>query len=399
MISTAGSDRGKPGAENPIRVLVVDDSAFMQRRLTEILHSTPDLKVIACAANGLDAISLSERLRPDVITMDINMPKMDGLMAIGHLMRVAPRPIVVVSSYTRKCAQAAFQALDLGAIDVVEKASDTGVSLDMERSAAELIRKVRQASRIRVVRSGGMPSALPNKARTSAQAPTPRKDPPANGAASQSAPAVIVIGSSTGGPAALRELFRAIPSADGPPIVVVQHLPANFTAALAEQLADVSCIRVQEAVAGQTLQLGHAYIAPGHSHIEIDAHMRVVLNTDPPVKHCRPSVDVLFASVARQCGATALAIVLTGMGDDGADGSLAMKRAGACIIAQDEETSLVYGMPRAVVAAGAATRVLSLDQIKSVLVDVTLNKSGAAAAISAASTAATIAAPSRVSLS
>lgn len=350
-----------------IKVLIVDDSVFMQRRLTEIFHRTADLKVIACAANGMEAISVSERLRPDVITMDINMPKMDGLMAISHIMRTAPRPIVVVSSYTRKCAQAAIQALDLGAIDLVEKTCDTGVSLDMELSADEIIRKVRLASHIRVVRTGG------RVYRAAAKSPA---DPVAvpcvesqRNAWAVSPPHLIAIGSSTGGPAALRDLFRAIPNANVPPIVVVQHLPAHFTHELAEQLADVSCIPVVEPVAGQDLQPGHAYLAPGHHHLELDAQMRVMFNPDPPVKHCRPSVDVLFQSVAKQCGAHALGIILTGMGDDGAAGALAMKRAGSCVIAQDEASCLVYGMPRSVVEAGAATRVLSLDQIKNLLVD------------------------------
>jgi two-component system chemotaxis response regulator CheB len=301
--------------------------------------------------------------------MDINMPKMDGLMAIGHIMRAAPRPIVVISSYTRKCAEAAIQALDLGAIDVVEKTSDSGVSLDMDRSSEEIIKKVRQASRIRVVRTGGrsatrIPSDLSHPSHKTHEEILESSIIPS------SSPSLIAIGSSTGGPAALRDLFRSIPSANFPPIAIVQHLPANFTRELADQLADVSCINVVEAVAGQKLQPGYAYIAPGNQHMELDAHLRIVLNSDAPVKHCRPAVDVLLHSVAKQCGDSALGIVLTGMGDDGSAGALAMKKAGAQVVAQDEASCLVYGMPRAVVEAGAATDVLSLDKIKRLLGDV-----------------------------
>ena len=353
-----------------IKVLVVDDSAFMQRRLTEIFHRTADIKVIACAGNGVDAISLSERLKPDVITMDINMPKMDGLMAIGHIMRAAPRPIVVISSYTRKCAQAAVQALDMGAIDIVEKSSDTGVSLDMDNASAEIIRKVRQASRIRVVRTGGRAESRKQKTEKPASPAVPFQlsafpisaFPP---------PVLIAIGSSTGGPAALRDIFHALPDANLPPIIIVQHLPANFTRELADQLADVSCIPVIEAAAGMKLKAGHAYLAPGHHHLELDSQLRVVLTSDAPVKHCRPAVDVLFKSVAKQCGPRALGIILTGMGDDGTDGALAMKKAGAQIVAQDEESCLVYGMPRAAFEAGATTSVLSLEQIKKHLAGIT----------------------------
>ena len=357
-------------ASRPTRVLVVDDSAFMQRRLTEIFARTPDLRVIATANNGVEAISLSERLRPDVITMDINMPKLDGLMAIAHIMRAAPRPIVVISSYTRKCAEAALQALDLGAIDLVEKASDTGVSLDLDRSADEIVRKVRQAARIRVVRSGGRGGAPVPSSPAPAAEPASGEDATAGDATTESVPLVIAVGSSTGGPTALRDLLRAVPHRNFPPMVIVQHLPPNFTRELAAQLNDVSCLNVAEAAAGQTVMPGNVYLAPGDHHLELDTHLRVVLTKDEPVRFCRPSVDVLFRSVARQCASTALGLVLTGMGDDGAEGALALRRVGSTVIAQNEASSLVFGMPRAVIEADAASHVLSLQQIKLVLMDV-----------------------------
>jgi two-component system, chemotaxis family, protein-glutamate methylesterase/glutaminase len=359
----------RPPADTRTRVLVVDDSFFMQRRLTEILQSAPDLRVIGCADNGADAISLAEKLAPDVITMDINMAKLDGLQAIDYIMRSNPRPIVIISSYTRKGSRAAFYGLEMGVVDIIEKPSTGGVALDIADHAAEIISKVRTAARVRVVRtlSGNnprvwktpppdmvkLPAALP-------VIPAPTLNP--------GMPRIVAMGASTGGPIVLQELLRAIPHEFFPPIVIVQHLPAKFTREFASQLDAVSSLEIVEAQDGQELVGGQVYVAPGGFHVQVNPQGQLSISNAPPVNHCKPSVDVLFHSVARSYGSHALAFILTGMGEDGAAGALAIKRAGGSVIAQDEASSIVFGMPAAAIRAGAVDNVLSLEGIKQVLI-------------------------------
>ncbi len=356
-----------PGAKAPTRVLVVDDSPFMQRRLTEILEHAPDLRVVGRAQHGGEAVTLAERLQPDVITMDLNMPHMDGLQAIDVIMRTSPRPIVVISSHTRRSARAAFDALEAGAVEIVAKPSDRSVSLDLDSVAEEIVRKVRQASRIRVVRSRSTPapsSPRPPAAATAPAAPAGRSPlGPLRSRENLDRPALIAIGSSTGGPVALRQIFQAIRHSNLPPVLIVQHLPPGFTRDLASQLNALSPIEVVEAAPGQVPQPGVAYVAPGGQHLVFGPDGHLALSQAPPVRHCRPSVDVLFESVAGHVGAHALGVVLTGMGDDGTNGATALRRAGARVIAQDEATSLVYGMPKAAADAGAVDAILPLDAI------------------------------------
>jgi two-component system chemotaxis response regulator CheB len=343
----------------------------MQRRLSEIIDSAPDLRVIGCADNGAEAIKLAETLAPDVITMDINMAKFDGLYAIDYIMRSNPRPIVIISSYTRKGSRAALYGLDLGVIDIVEKPSSGGVSLDMADRAAEIITKVRTAARVRVVRTlRGSPAD-----NLAVQVPAPKKvpDQPAHSGRLSMAsfrdglPLVLAMGASTGGPVVLQELMRAVPNESFPPVVIVQHLPEKFTRELAGQLDAVSSLEVTEAQDGQPLQSGSVYVAPGGFHLQVDPQGRLAVNDDPPVHHCRPSVDVLFHSLARSYGSRVLAFVLTGMGEDGAAGALAIKRAGGAVVAQDEASSVVFGMPSAAIQAGGVDQVLSLEGMKLVL--------------------------------
>lgn len=371
-----GSALGSQGSPRPLapdrrtRVLVVEDSFFMQRRLTEILHSAPDLRVIGYADNGADAIRLAENLAPDVITMDINMAKCDGLHAIDYIMRSNPRPIVIISSYTKKGSRAALYGLEMGVIDIVEKPSSGGVALDIIDRSAEIIQKVRTAARVRVVRT--LRGTADDLSRLAA---TPPKEAPvaepvgrlnlpdfANGL-----PRVIGIGASTGGPMALQELMRAVPHEFFPPIVVVQHLPERFTHEFAMQLDAVSSLTIVEAADGMMLHSGSVYVAPGGVHLQVDAHGRLVINNGPPVHYCRPSVDVLFHSLARHFGPNVLAMVLTGMGEDGAAGALAIKRAGGAIVAQDEASCVVFGMPAAAIKVGAVDEVLSLEAMKLLL--------------------------------
>jgi two-component system chemotaxis response regulator CheB len=354
-----------------IRVLVVDDSFFMQRRLTDIIQSAPDLRVIGCADNGADAISLAERLAPDVITMDINMAKFDGLYAIDFIMRSNPKPIVIISSYTQKGSRAALYGLEMGVIDIVEKPSSGGVALDIADRATEIIAKVRTASRVRVVRT------LRGNSRDAISTPAPPATAPDESPKIDTRlphlkfptglPHVIAMCSSTGGPVALQDLLRGMPYEFFPPIVIVQHLPEKFTREFASQLDAVSSLDVCEAQEGQQLRNGQVYVAPGGMHLQVDAHGRLVINHGPPVNHCKPSADVLLHSLARHFGLQTLAFVLTGMGEDGAAGALAIKRAGGTVIAQDEATSVVYGMPAAAFRAGGVDHVLSLENMKQVL--------------------------------
>jgi two-component system chemotaxis response regulator CheB len=359
------------GADTRTRVLVVDDSYFMQRRLTEIIQSAPDLRVIGCADNGAEAIRLAERLSPDVITMDINMAKFDGLYAIDYIMRSNPRPIVIISSYTPKGSRAALYGLEMGVIDIVEKPSSGGVALDIMELANEIITKVRTAARVRVVRTlrGGfqdVPSAKPSVAETILPAIDPVSAPPLSNFP-DGIPQVIAIGASTGGPLALQELFRGMPYEFFPPMIVVQHLPEKFTREFASQLDAISSLEINEAENGQPIKRGQVYIAPGGFHLQVDAQGCLVINDGPPVNHCRPSVDVLFHSLARHFGPHVLACVLTGMGEDGAAGSVAIKRAGGLVLAQDEASCVVFGMPAAAIRAGGVDRVLPLEGLKQVL--------------------------------
>ncbi len=382
------SQNGSGGTSLPdrrTRVLVVDDSYFMQRRLAEIIHSAPDLRVVGFADNGADAIRLAETLAPDVITMDINMAKMDGLHAIDYIMRSCPRPIVVVSSYTQKGSRAALYGLDLGVVDIVEKPSASGVSLDIQERAAEIITKVRTAARVRVVRTlSGTPHPVPAPRIPMATqivappSPTPYEWP-------SGVPQVIALGASTGGPVVLQELLRTVPREIFPPVLIVQHLPEKFTHEFAGQLDAVSSLQVVEATDGARIRSGMAYLAPGGSHMEIDAHGCLAITNGPPVHHCRPSVDVLFYSLARFYGPQVLSFILTGMGEDGAAGALAIRQSGGTVIAQDEASSVVFGMPAAAIQRGAAAQVLSLDEMKRLLLKISDLAHAAAPGVAASS--------------
>lgn len=341
-----------------LRVLVVDDSAFMQRRMIELLERDGDLEVVGTARDGVEAIQRAAELRPDVITMDIHMPRMDGLLAIEHIMRTQPRPIVVVSSFVRSGCAAAIAALEHGAVDLVQKPSDGGISLDLVQVADDLRRKVRTAARVRVVRSARLPvAAVPAPA--SALAPvimSPDFKEPAG-------ELVVLIGCSTGGPAALMQLARQWRGCALPPIVVAQHLPAEFTAELALQMAGCLGAPVREAVSGDRPQDGLVLIAPGGHHIYLDAGGALRLIAAEASEFCVPSIDRLFDSAAVALGARALGVVLTGMGTDGTAGAGSIRRAGGTVWAQDEASSIIDGMPRAVREAGHASQVFPLSEI------------------------------------
>lgn len=350
------------------RVLVVDDSAFMCKVLEGIFNADSQLQVVGRARDGREAITLSESLKPDVITMDLNMPHMDGLQATAHIMSNNPRPIVIVSSESKEGAASTLKALELGAIDFVTKPS-SGIDLDMQSVKEDLLRKVRVAAKVRVVRTA---SRLANSVQAAAQKTTPSPASPVSStprAASSSEPSdlrfpVVVIGASTGGPATIMRLApgftRDFPAA----VLLVQHMPASFTSQYAVQLAEFTGIRVKEAELNDTMQPGTLYICPGGQHLRLTPTGRVELDAHSGrIEGYLPNIDVTMESVASFAGAMSIGVVLTGMGSDGARGARMIKNAGGFVIAQDEATSVIYGMNAEAIKAGVVDQVLSIDDI------------------------------------
>jgi two-component system, chemotaxis family, protein-glutamate methylesterase/glutaminase len=350
------------------RVLVVDDSAFMRKVLETILSSDEQLQVVGHAKDGREAVALAESLKPDVITMDINMPHVDGLQATAEIMTTNPRPIVIVSSESREGAASTLRALELGAIEFVAKPS-SGIDLDMHSIGDDLTRKVRMAAKVRVVRTASrLAATLQNPASGSngSAAPKPAplsSKPPASSGLDQRFP-VVVLAASTGGPATVMRLApgftRDFPAA----IILVQHMPAAFTTQYAAQLAEFTGIRVKEAEANDSLQPGTFYICPGGQHLRVTPTGRIQLDGGSGrINGYLPNIDVTMQTVAAYAGALSIAVVLTGMGNDGADGSKAIKAAGGLVIAQDEATSVIFGMPAEAIKAGAVDYTLPLDEI------------------------------------
>ena len=336
-------------------MLVVDDSALVRRILSDALSKHADIEVVGTATDPYVARERIVQLRPDVITLDIEMPRMDGLSFLSKLMKHFPLPVVVVSSLTPANSETALRALALGAVDVIAK---PGSSLAAGDVADELVRAVRAASHARVVRRAE--SAEPVVA-------TPRSAI----ASLDTTHKIIALGASTGGTQALEQVLRRFP-VDAPGTVIVQHMPEHFTLSFAKRLDSVCAMRVQEARDGDYLSPGLALVAPGGKHLVVQASgARWVarVKDGPKVHHQRPAVDVLFQSVARSAGRNAVAALLTGMGADGAKGMLAMKEAGAYTVAQNEETCVVYGMPREAVKLGAAIDVLPLEQVADALLN------------------------------
>jgi two-component system chemotaxis response regulator CheB len=345
-----------------IRVLVVDDSVVIRRLVSDVIESDPELSVVGTAANGRLAIQKLEQLQPDVVTLDIEMPEMDGLATLRELRNRRIRiPVIMFSTLTERHATATLEALALGAADYVTKPANVGsTTRALERVRDDLIPRIKAFAR----RSKGLPSA------TTPAAPRPAATPVATRPAS-TRPArpvdIVAIGASTGGPNALEVVFRNLAPGIGVPVVVVQHMPPVFTKILADRLSAKSPWLVHEAVDGMVLEAGHAYIAPGDHHLAVAraplSAGRVVVSRGPAENSCRPAVDVLFRSVAASHGAGALAVVMTGMGQDGLRGAEVLRDAGADVIAQDEASSVVWGMPGYVARAGLASEVVPLDGI------------------------------------
>ncbi len=333
-----------------IKVLVVDDSAMVRRLLTEILDQDPEIEVVGAAPDPYIARDKIKRLNPDVITLDVEMPRMDGLTFLANLMRLRPMPVVMVSSLTAKGAEVTLKALELGAVDFVTKPA-VDVAHSLEEYAETLIDKVKAAARVRV------------RARAEQARPTPPRLKSAG--MFKSTDKVIAVGASTGGTEAIKALLEVLPP-DTPGIVITQHIPAAFSGPFAQRMDKSAAMIVCEAEDGQQILPGHVYIAPGDRHLKVSrsgARYLCRLDDGPRVNRHKPSVDVLFHSVAENVGPNALGVILTGMGDDGARGMKAMHEAGAYTIAQDEATSVVWGMPGEAVAHGGVDEILPLGEI------------------------------------
>ena len=347
------------------RVLIVDDSAFMRKVLQSIIAADPQMEVAGEARDGREAVSLNESLNPDVISMDINMPHMDGLQATEAIMARNPRPIVIVSSEARDGAEPTLRALELGAIDFVPKPTNA-IDLDMNSVRDELCRKLRVASRVRVVRTiknNGGNGAAP---------------PPAKPVASVSAPAVpahpvpdvpggrfpiVVVAASTGGPQTLMNFVPMFPSDFLGAVILVQHMPGTFTTQFAHQLSEVAKIRVKEAQHGEMVQPGVFYVCPGSHHLRITPQGRISLDDGERINGYRPCADITLETAAAYTGPMTTGVILTGMGSDGAKGSQSVKAAGGHTIAQDEVTSVIFGMPAEAIKTGAVDQVLGIDAI------------------------------------
>jgi two-component system chemotaxis response regulator CheB len=338
-----------------VRVLVVDDSALVRQLLTEILARDPGIEVLGTAPDPYVAREKIKQLRPDVITLDVEMPRMDGLTFLENLMRLRPLPVLMVSSLTAAGAGVTLQALELGAVDFVTKPR-LDIAQGLNEYSEQLIAKVKAVARSRP-RAG---AAIPP--RMSADAVLARK---AAHPSYRMTDRLIAIGASTGGTEAVREVLAAMP-ADAPAVVITQHIPAAFSRPFAERMNRASPMSVAEAQDGQPIVAGCAYVAPGDRHLVVQrdgAHFRCRLSDGPPVNRHRPSVDVLFRSVAQAAGPNAVGAILTGMGEDGAQGLREMRLAGASTVAQDEATSVVWGMPGTAVRLGGVSQVLPLERI------------------------------------
>ncbi len=333
-----------------IRVLVVDDSAFMRKMVTQILNSCDDIEVIGTAKDGEDGIKKVEELKPDVVTLDVEMPKVDGLTALAYIMNKFPLPVVMLSALTGEGTKATVKALSYGAVDYIQKPSGT-ISLDIDKIKDEIINKVKLAATAKVRKlelrerpKPGIDFCLENEK-------------------------VVVIGASTGGPQALVEVLSNLPRNIPASILLVQHMPKQFTKSFAERLNSLSEIEVKEAENGDEIIEGRALLAPGDYHMLVNSS-KVILDDGPKINSVRPAVDPTMISAAQSYGKNVVGVILTGMGNDGAYGIKIIKEKGGITIAQDESTSVVFGMPKAAIATGCVDKVLPLHEIANEIITI-----------------------------
>lgn len=341
-----------------VKVLIVDDSAFMRNALSNMLSSDPEIKIVGTARDGLEAIEKVASLNPDIVTMDVEMPRMDGITALKHIMEKNPVPVIMVSSLTVEGAKVTLDALDLGAVDFIPK-NLSDLSINIVKIKEILIEKIKQIARKGIVKRRIRPVTAPKAIEIPKSMPVRTTG--------ERRINMVSIGTSTGGPKALQEIIPKLPKDFPTPIVIAQHMPPNFTGPFAERLNQLSQIVVKEAEEGESLKNGVAYIAPGRGHMRVKRprgiETVVTISENKEEFIYRPSVDALMFSVAEFFPGRALGVILTGMGNDGLKGLTELKKTGGRIFAQNEETCVVYGMPKAVVDAGIADKVLSIEEM------------------------------------
>jgi len=352
---------------NKIKVLIVDDSALIRQVLSKIIESDPELEVVGTAVDPIVARDKIKSLKPDVLTLDIEMPRMDGITFLRNLMRLHPMPVVMISTLTSAGAEVTLEALEIGAIDFVSKPK-LDVSEQLQSYSDEIIEKVKTAASAKL--RGSVTKSIPKVAeKLTVDAVIPKRSPASS---YKNSDKFFAIGASTGGTEAIKEVLMRMP-ADAPGIVITQHIPAAFSAPFAKRMGSVTNMTVHHAIDGQQILPGNVYIAPGDRHLIVEkSGNRLVcrLNDGPLVNRHKPSVDVLFRSVVQAVGDNVIGVMLTGMGNDGALGTKEMYDAGAITIAQNEESSVVWGMPGSAVEMGGVEHIVSLDKIAEKMLDV-----------------------------
>lgn len=344
-----------------IKVLVVDDSAFMRKAISSMLQEDPEIKVIATAKDGLEAVQMVQELKPDIVTLDVEMPRMDGITALKEIMQKYPVPVIMVSSLTTEGAKVTLEALELGAVDFIPK-NLAELSVNIVKIKPVLIEKIKTIAKRGIIKR--KPVLKPTE--TPKQLETPKIEPSRGRFTSERKIGIVSIGTSTGGPKALQEIIPKLPKDFPVPIVIAQHMPPNFTKPFAERLNQLSQLQVKEAEEGEAIKPGVVYIAPGRGHMRLKRRgieAIVTISEDKEEFIYRPSVDALMLSVAETFPGRSLGVILTGMGNDGAKGCKKIKETGGRVFAQDEESCVVYGMPKAVVEAGIADKVIPLEEM------------------------------------
>jgi len=340
--------------KTPIRILIVDDSAYMRFTIAKRLGEIPGFQVVGSARDGVEALDLIPKFNPDVITLDVEMPRLDGLSTLREIMSTNPRPTIMVSSLTTEGARETVQALTLGAVDFVAKPSSKA---NIEAIMDDLVVKIQRAAKAKV---------YPITAKWRKEI-TEENNPTKKTRSYSKADKVVVIGASTGGPRALSTVIPQIPSDLPATYLIVQHMPVGFTHSLAERLNNISNIEIREAAPGDTLEVGRGLLSPGGFHMVLDENNCISLNQNPTVHGVRPAIDVTMISAAQKFGASTIGIVLTGMGTDGTNGSALIHGSGGYVIAEDESTCVVWGMPRSVQEAGVADAIAPLPEIANTL--------------------------------
>ncbi len=339
-----------------IRVMIVDDSSFMRKMVGDMLESDPEIEVVAKCSDGLDALEKLKTVSPDVILLDVEMPRMDGLHFLKEALERRPERIVMLSALTQEGSEATILALERGALDFIPKPSGS-ISLDIEKKRDEILQKVKEASKIPLDRV----KAYARREKVVRKKVVPgRKD--------QECERLVFIASSTGGPKALQVVVKNLAPLERSGVIFVQHMPGGFTRSLAERLSEMAPLSIKEAEDGERLTVNRAFMAPGGRHLLIEKDKRIVLNDDPPLKGLKPCADISLLSAAKIFRNKILAVVLTGMGKDALEGCRLVRKEGGTVIAQDETTSLIFGMPRAVIEEGLANRVLPLEEIGEAIV-------------------------------